>query len=118
MRCQDLSQIGNVVLRCIVEAIEDDDGLEVVVDDRREHRIFESPHDDGLVNERVRLAAQSAERVAHLIPGRALAGSDDQHFEVGLALLAAAEAGGQDVRRVRIAVVVGRPGVGVVAIAV
>jgi hypothetical protein len=111
-----ISQRRDAVLRLESEAVDDDDGLQVEVDEGREHGIFERSDDDRLVDERIVVAAQAAERLAQRRPRRTLAGRHEQDLEIRLARLPASHGRRKHVRQARLAVLFRRPGVGLVPV--
>jgi hypothetical protein len=115
---ENLTQRRYVALGRKAEAVERDDGLQVVVEQRREDRILEAADDHGFVDECVVFAAQTAEGLAQRRPRGALAGGHDENLEVGLAALPAAQCRRQDRVGANLGFVVLRPGVDVVAVTV
>jgi hypothetical protein len=114
----ELAQIGQRGLRGVAEAVEHHDCLDVVVDEHCEHRVLEAADRDRLDHELVGVAPQLADALAHRFPGRALRRRNHQHFAVGLARLAAADGRRQDLRHMRVVLVLGLPRLGIVAVAV
>ncbi len=116
MRREDLAQRRNAVLRLEAEAVDDDDGLQVEIDEGGEHGVLERTDDHRLVDERILVPTQAAERLAQRRPRRAVAGRNEQDLEIGFACLAAPDRRRQHVRQARVAVLFRCPGVGIVAV--
>ena len=73
---------GKSELRLEREAVVDDDGLDVEVEERRQRGVLERRGEDQLVDERVFRPAQPAHLAADALLVGGVPGADDQHLEV------------------------------------
>lgn len=94
----DVTQCSRRKLRGKAKAIDNHHRLQVVVENGRQHGVFEAADHHHFVDEAVVVTAQAAEAVADIRPGGALAGSNHENFEIGLTTLSVADGGRQKIR--------------------